>query len=150
MTAPSQTDMNRLERVLATLHHQPVDRCALLEQLSYNPRVIAGGTGKRIDGFGYTVDDICAVIRQTCDPVMPPAAPRGTARVTSPDGFVTQNDNWTNGHVSRPFTDAKGARDWLLVRACAIREAAGRGFCLRTFAAAVRAGLLRRGERAGS
>ena len=33
--------MTKLERVLATLDHQPVDRCAVLEQLSYNPRVIA-------------------------------------------------------------------------------------------------------------
>ena len=30
------------------LRHQPVDRCALLEQLSYNPRVIADWTGKDI------------------------------------------------------------------------------------------------------
>ncbi|MEI8352363.1 MAG: hypothetical protein WCG36_08625 [bacterium] len=31
--------MNKHDRVLATLNHQPVDRCAVLEQLSYNPRV---------------------------------------------------------------------------------------------------------------
>ena len=34
-------------------------------------------------------------------PMMPPIAPRGTARVTSPDGFVSQNDNWTSWHVCR-------------------------------------------------
>jgi len=116
--------MTKPDRVLATLNHQPVDRCAVLEQLSYNPRVIADWTGKPVQGFNYTVDDICAVIRQTCDLVMPPTAPRGTERVTTPDGFVIQNDNWTGWHVSRPFTDAEGARDWLLARTRAIREAA--------------------------
>lgn len=115
--------ITKRERVEATLNHQPVDRCAVLEQLSYNPRVIADWTGKPIEGFGYTVDDICAVIRQTCDLVMPPTAPRGTQRVTTPEGFVFQYDNWTGWHVSRPFVDDEGARDWLLRRTTAIREA---------------------------
>lgn len=115
--------MTKLERILATLNHQPVDRCAVLEQLSYNPRVITDWTGKPIQGFDYTVDDICAVIRQTCDLVMPPTAPRGTERVTTPDGFVIQNDNWTGWHVSRPFNDAEGARDWLAARTEAMRNA---------------------------
>lgn len=109
----SSDRMSKRERVEATLLHQPVDRAALLEQLSYNPRVIADWTGKAIDGFNYTVDDICAVIEKTCDLVMPPVAPRGTSRVTSPDGFVTQNDNWTGWHVSRPFSDPEGACAWL-------------------------------------
>ena len=39
------------ERVEATLAHQPVDRAAILEQLSYNPRVISLYTGKKIEGF---------------------------------------------------------------------------------------------------
>jgi hypothetical protein len=112
--------MNKLERVLATLEHRPVDRCALLEQLSYNPRVIADWTGKEIHGFDYTVDDICVVIRRTCDLVMPPVAPRGTERVTLPDGSIVQNDNWTVWHVTRPFSDAEGARDWLLSRTASI------------------------------
>jgi len=115
--------MDRLERVVATLNHRPVDRCAILEQLSYNPRVIADWTGKEIHGFDYTVDDICAVIRQTCDLVMPPIAPRGTERVALPDGFVVQNDNWTVWHVARPFRDAEGARDWLLARTASIEAA---------------------------
>ena len=59
--------MSKRERVLATLRHQPVDRCALLEQLSYNPQVIADWTGKAIRGFDYTLDDICAVCRRTMD-----------------------------------------------------------------------------------
>ncbi|OPZ25197.1 MAG: hypothetical protein BWZ02_02564 [Lentisphaerae bacterium ADurb.BinA184] len=67
--------------------------------------MIADWTGKAITGFTCTVDDICEVIRQTCDLAMPPVPPRGTARVTSPDGFVTQHDDWTSWHVSRPFSD---------------------------------------------
>ncbi|MBU4200373.1 MAG: hypothetical protein KKG09_10100 [Verrucomicrobia bacterium] len=114
---------SKRERVEATLNHQPVDRCAILEQLSYNPRVIADWTGKPIDGFDYTVDDICAVIRQTCDLVMPPVAPRGTTRVTSPDGFVTQHDNWTSWRVSRPFSDEHGAAAWLRRRAADMQAA---------------------------
>jgi hypothetical protein len=115
--------MTKRERVTATLNHQPVDRCAILEQLSYNPRVIADWTGKRIDDFNYTVDDICAVIRQTCDLVMPPSAPRGTNRYTTSEGFVVQNDNWTTWHVSRPFDTPEGARDWLCRRAETTRSA---------------------------
>jgi len=106
--------MSRRERVEATLSHQPVDRAALLEQLSYNPRVIADWTGRDIEGFDYAVDDICQVVRGTMDLVMPPVAPRGTGRVTTADGFVTQHDNWTTWRVSRPFVDEHGARDWLL------------------------------------
>ena len=119
----SPRGMTKRQRVEATLQGQPVDRCAILEQLSYNPRVIADWTGKTIDGFDYTIDDICQVIRQTCDLAMPPVAPRGTQRVTSPDGFVTQHDNWTSWHVSRPFTDEHGAAQWLRRRTAEIRAA---------------------------
>ena len=114
--------MTKRERVLATLAHQPVDRCAILEQLSYNARVIADWTGKAITGFDYTLDDICTVIAQTCDLVMPPSAPCGTERVTTADGFVIQHDNWTRWHVSRPFSDPAGARDWLLRRTAAMES----------------------------
>lgn len=116
--------ISKRERVLATLNHQPIDRCAVLEQLSYNPRVIADWTGRALQGFDYTLDDICAVIRQTCDLTMPPVAPRGTARVTSSDGFVTQNDNWTGWRIARPFTDAEGACAWLRQRTAGMRSAA--------------------------
>jgi len=115
-------DMTKRERVRATLEHQPVDRCALLEQLSYNPRVIADWTGEQVDGFRYTVDDICRVIDQTCDLAMPPVAPRGTARETTADGFVVQKDNWTTWHVSRPFEDEHGACDWLRRRTASIQK----------------------------
>jgi len=115
--------MTKRERVEATLRHQPVDRCALLEQMSYNPRVIADWTGKAIDGFNYTLDDICDVIRQTCDLVMPPTAPRGTAEETTPDGFVIRHDQWTSWHVRRPFTEPEGARDWLVGQTRAVQAA---------------------------
>jgi len=115
--------MSKRERVEATLNCQPVDRAALLEQLSYNARVVEMYTRKRIDGFNYTVDDICVVIRKTMDLIMPPIAPRGTERVASEDGFVMQNDNWTSWHVSRPFDDEEGACEWLRKKTSALREA---------------------------
>ncbi|OGV74554.1 MAG: hypothetical protein A3K19_04890 [Lentisphaerae bacterium RIFOXYB12_FULL_65_16] len=116
--------MTKRERVLATLRHQPIDRAALLEQLSYNPRVIADWTGKTIAGFDYTLDDICEVCRKTMDLVMPPATQKlGTKRVTSPDGWVHQYDNWTVWTVSRPFTDEEGGRDWLVKRIRSLQQA---------------------------
>ena len=81
-----ETDrLSKRKRVELTLRREAVDRVALLEQLSYNPRVIADWTGKNIHGFNYTLDDICAVIRKTLDLVMPPRAPSGTERVTTAD-----------------------------------------------------------------
>ena len=113
--------ISKLARVKATLNHQAVDRAALLEQLSFNPRVIADWTGKDIQGFDYTLDDICQVCRLTMDIVMPPVAPRGTRRVTSPNGWVHQADNWTTWTVQRPFKDEEGAREWLLKSMQAMR-----------------------------
>ena len=68
--------MTKRERVEAALNHQPVDRVAILEQLSYNTGVIALYTGKKIQDFDYTLDDICEVIRKTTDLTMPPRAPQ--------------------------------------------------------------------------
>ncbi len=114
--------ISKRERVELTLNLQPVDRVAILEQLSYNSGVIAMYTGKKIDGFNYTLDDICKVIGKTTDLIMPPAEPRGTARVTTEDGFVIQHDNWHSGYVSRPFSDENGARDWLINLTKKIRQ----------------------------
>ena len=114
-TFPSDV-MTKRERVIATLEHQPVDRVALHEQLSFNPGVIQMYTGRKVDGFDYTIDDVCVVIRKTMDMCFPPVKPRGTEQVTTSDGFVLQNDNWTSWHVSRPFNDETGAKDWLLAR----------------------------------
>lgn len=105
--------MTKRQRVEATLGLKPVDRAAILEQLSYNPRVIERYTGRPINGFDYTLDDICQVIRATADMTMPPTAPRGKGRVVSSDGFVFEKDEWTTWHVSRPFTDEQGACAWL-------------------------------------
>jgi hypothetical protein len=54
---------------------------------------------------------------------MPPSAPRGTERVTTGDGFVIQNDNWTSWHVSRPFRDERGAAEWLQKRLAGLKSA---------------------------
>jgi len=116
--------MTKRERVEATLAHRAVDRAAILEQLCYNPRVLSLYTGKNIQGFNYTLEDIYPVIRLTTDLIMPPGSPRGTDRVTNEDGFVTQHDNWASWHVSRPFSDEAGARDWLLKKIERIRSQA--------------------------
>lgn len=114
--------LSKRERVEATLAHQPIDRAAILEQLSYNPRVISMYTGKPIEGFNYTVDDIGEVVRKTTDLIMPLVPPKGTGRITTEDGFVIQNDNWQSWHASRPFSDQCGARDWLLNETRKLRE----------------------------
>jgi hypothetical protein len=106
--------MTRRERVEATLNHQPVDRAAIHEQVSYNPGVMAMYTGKTIDGFNYGFDDICTVISKTLDMCFPPTPPCGTDRIVTPDGFTYQRDNWTSWRVAKPFSDAQGARDWLI------------------------------------
>ena len=115
--------MTKRQRVEAALNLQPVDRVPILEQLSYNPRVIADWTGRDISGFEYTMEDICAVIRRTTDLIMPPVAPRGTDRYTTADGFVYQNDNWTTWRVSKPFADVDGAREWLKRRTQSLESA---------------------------
>ena len=112
------------ERVERTLNLQPVDRVALHDQLSFNPGVISLYTGKDITGFDYTYEDVCAVIRLTLDACFPPVAPRGTERVTDGEGFVIQHDNWTSWTVSRPIHDVAGAREYVLRRTAALRNAA--------------------------
>ncbi|NPV47515.1 MAG: hypothetical protein HPY69_11180 [Armatimonadetes bacterium] len=106
--------LSKRERLERTLAHQPVDRVCLHEQLSYNPRVIADWTHKPVSGFNYGLEEIGLAIQRSLDTCFPPTAPCGTARVTSPDGFVYQHDNWTTWRVGRPFDDVAGARRWLL------------------------------------
>ena len=60
-------ELTKKERVLRTLRHQEVDRVALHEQLGLNPGVISMYTGKHIDGYNYTVEDIGKVISMTLD-----------------------------------------------------------------------------------
>lgn len=109
----SKDKISKLERVNRTMNHQPVDRVALHDQVSFNPGVIELYTGKKDLGFNYTENDICEVIRKTLDMCFPPHAPYGKKRVTDEYGFVRQNDDWTSWIVSRPFQDEKGAAEWL-------------------------------------
>lgn len=115
--------LSKRERVERTLNLQPVDRVVLHEQLSYNPGVIALYTGRRIDGFDYTLEEIGIAIRRTLDACFPPVAPLGTGRITDADGFVAQNDNWTQWTVARPFDDVAGAREFLLRKTEAMQRA---------------------------
>lgn len=106
-------ELTKKERIIRTLSHQEVDRVAIHEQLSFNPGVISMYTGKVIDGFGYTVEDVGETIAKTLDCCFPAYPPHGTGVYTDAEGFVSKRDNWTVWHVSRPFTDEYGARDWL-------------------------------------
>jgi hypothetical protein len=108
--------LSKRERVERALAFQPVDRVPIHEQVSYNPAVVAHYIGREVRGFDFTLDDVCAVIRQTLDACFPPFAPTGTDRITDADGFVIQHDNWTSWTVSRPFADIAGARAYLLRR----------------------------------
>jgi hypothetical protein len=119
--------MSKRERVEATLNNRPVDRAALHEQLSYNPGVIALYTGRKVSGFNYTYDDICAVIRRTVDACFPPVAPLGTDRITDRDGFIIQQDDWHSMIVRRPFDDVAGAREFLLRKTDELRRLGRRG-----------------------
>ena len=106
-------ELTKRERVVRTLMHREVDRVATHEQLGYNPGVISMYTGKNIKGFGYTMEDIGKTISMTLDSCFPFHAPVGTDEVADEYGFVYKNDNWTSWRVSRPFTDERGAKDWL-------------------------------------
>jgi len=114
--------LSKRERVMRTLNHQPVDRVAIHDQLSFNPRVISHYSGKHFDGFTFSVEDICAAIRQTLDICFPPVAPKGKDRITTEDGFVIQHDEWTHWVLQRPFQDEHGARDWLIGRTKELRD----------------------------
>jgi len=50
--------LSKRERVERTLRLQPVDRVALHDQVSFNPGVIALYTGRGVEDFDYTVEDI--------------------------------------------------------------------------------------------
>lgn len=106
--------ISKRERVERTLNFQPVDRVAIHDQVSYNPGVISLYTGKKIEGFNYSIQDICEVIKKTLDACFPPRAPLGRDRVVTEDGFIRQHDNWTSWYVKRPFSDTKGLKVYYL------------------------------------
>jgi hypothetical protein len=109
-------EISKKERVIRSLSFKPVDRVPIHEQMSYNPEIISHFTGKDCSGFNYTVQDVGLVIQKTLDSCFIPVPPNGTNIHTDEDGFVFQNDNWTTWHVSRPFSDEEGARDWLITK----------------------------------
>jgi hypothetical protein len=108
--------LTKKERVLRTINHQPVDRPVIHEQLSYNTEVISHLTGRSFEDFGYTPEDVGKAIRRTLDTCFPIFEMKGTDTVTTADGFVFKNDNWTTWRVGRPFKDEKGAAEWLKKR----------------------------------
>ena len=63
----SLSKISKRERVELTLNHQPVDRVAIHDQVSYSPGVISLYTGKKIEGFNYSFEDIGEVINKTLD-----------------------------------------------------------------------------------
>jgi hypothetical protein len=109
-------ELTKRERVLRSLSLLPVDRVPIHEQLSYNPQVISYFTGKDCSSFQYTAADVGQVIRRTLDSCFIPLTPVGTNSYTDEEGFVFKNDHWTTWHISRPFSDEAGARDWLIRR----------------------------------
>ncbi|MBN1445872.1 MAG: hypothetical protein JW957_07185 [Candidatus Omnitrophica bacterium] len=103
--------LTKRERVERTLNFQPVDRVAVHDQVSYNPDVISLYTGRKINGFDYTLQEICDVIRMTLDMCFPPSAPRGTKRWTDENGAVHQDDYWTSWVIKSPDIDEKKLKE---------------------------------------
>lgn len=102
--------LTKRERVERTLNFRPVDRVAIHDQVSYNPAVISFYTGKKIDGFNYTLQDICEVIKKTLDMCFPPSPPKGTNRQQDENGIIYQNDNWTGWTILPPSFDAQSLK----------------------------------------
>ena len=108
--------LSKRERVERTLNFLPVDRVSIHDQVSYNPHVISRYTGRKIDGFNYSIEDICEVIKKTLDMCFPPLPPRGKDRHISEDGTITQNDNWTSWRSSFSNIDEKILKKYFLKR----------------------------------
>jgi uroporphyrinogen-III decarboxylase len=105
--------ISKRERVERTINLECVDRVAIHEQLSYNPRVIEYYTGKKIDGYNFTKEDIGITVRKTLDASFPVFTPYGLGHELKPDGFEYHLDNWTKWISKRPFSDPEGAKEWL-------------------------------------
>ncbi|MBN1835647.1 MAG: hypothetical protein JW820_07345 [Spirochaetales bacterium] len=108
--------INKRERVLRILNHEPVDRAAIHEQLSYNGPVVGRILGRPIQGFDYGPAEVGNAIRRTLDTGFPIFERNGTRRERTAEGFVIQHDNWTSWRIARPFTDECGAARWLRAR----------------------------------
>ncbi|MBI4244399.1 MAG: hypothetical protein HY606_09945, partial [Planctomycetes bacterium] len=104
---------SKRERVERTLNLLPVDRVSIMDHIA-NPGVVSLYTGKRIDGFNYSIEDICEVTEKTMDMCRIPSPPYGTGIETREDGFIIQKDNWQEWVVKRPFKDTKGLKEYYL------------------------------------
>jgi hypothetical protein len=111
--------ISKWERIERTIRLEPVDRVAIHEQLSYNPQVIEYYTGRKINGYDFTKEDIGIAVRKTLDASFPVFTPYGQGHEVKPDGFEYHLDNWTKWLVKRPFSDSEGAKEWLKLQ---IRE----------------------------
>ena len=107
-------EISKRERMCCALAGQKPDRAPLHEQLSYNPDVISHFSGRDCSHYNFSAKDVGLAIQKTLDSCFIPLNPRGTDTYTDSDGFTYKNDNWTAWHLSRPFTDEEGARDWLI------------------------------------
>jgi hypothetical protein len=117
-----QDQISKRDRIERSFAFRPLDRAPLHEQMSYNCQVISHYTGKDCSGFHFTARDVGETIRKTMDSCFIPIDPRGTGEFTDEDGFVLHNDNWTSWHVSRPFTDEEGAKEWLVKKTRRLKE----------------------------
>lgn len=106
-------NFSKRERVERTLNLLPVDRVAIHDHI-LNPGVISLYTGKRIEGFNCSLEDVSEATRKTMDMCRFPWTPCGTDRVTTEDGFIRQMDNWTSWVVKRPFNDTEGLKKYYL------------------------------------
>lgn len=112
--------LSKRDRVLRTLNHQPVDRVVLHEQLSYNTALVSHFSGKSFADFAFRPEDVGQAVRRTLDTCFPIFEMKGVDTVTTQDGFVIRNDNWTSWRVARPFEDEHGAARWLQTRIAAM------------------------------
>ncbi|MCX7917315.1 MAG: hypothetical protein N2589_04225 [bacterium] len=98
-------ELSKRERVERTLIFEDVDRVAIHDQVSYNPEVISFYTGRKINGFNYSLNDICEVIRKTLDMTFPSFPPKGRKRWVEEYGTIYQDDYWSTWVIKSPDID---------------------------------------------
>ncbi|MCS7180187.1 MAG: hypothetical protein NZ891_02410, partial [bacterium] len=98
-------ELSKRERVERTLIFEDVDRVAIHDQVSYNPEVISFYTGRKINGFNYSLNDICEVIRKTLDMTFPLFPPKGRKRWVEEYGTIYQDDYWSTWVIKSPDID---------------------------------------------
>ena len=105
--------LSKRERVERTLNCLPVDRVAIHDHIKANPAVVSLYTGKRVDGFDYSLEDVCQATKKSMDLCRFQSTPH-SGRATTEDGFVLQTDIWTTWTVGRPFNDTRGLKEYCL------------------------------------